>query len=112
VVAHEALEIAVMCLSPMIPHVTHQLWRELGHEQALATERWWAPDPDALVQDQIEISVQVNGKMRARVSIPADATQEVAVAAALADANVQKFVESRPIRKAIYVAGKLVNIVV
>jgi leucyl-tRNA synthetase len=112
VVAHEALEIAVMCLSPMIPHVTHQLWRELGHEQALATERWWAPDPDALVQDQIEISVQVNGKMRARVSIPADATQEVAVAAALADANVQKFVESKPIRKAIYVAGKLVNIVV
>ena len=77
VVAHEALEIAVMCLSPMIPHVTHQLWRELGHEQALATERWWAPDPDALVQDQIEISVQVNGKMRARVSIPADATRKL-----------------------------------
>ena len=68
VVAHEALEIAVMCLSPMIPHVTHELWRELGHEQALAQERWWAPDPDALVQDTIEISVQVNGKMRARVA--------------------------------------------
>ena len=61
---------------------------------------------------QIEISVQVNGKMRARVGIPADATQEIAVAAALADANVQKFVEGKPIRKAIYVAGKLVNIVV
>jgi len=101
-----------MCLSPMIPHVTHQLWRELGHEQALATERWWAPDADALVQDQLEISVQVSGKMRARVSVPADATQDVAVAAALADANVQKFVEGKPIRKAIYVAGKLVNIVV
>ena len=72
VVAHEALEIAVMCLSPMIPHVTHALWRELGHEQALALERWWAPDPDALVQDTLEISVQVNGKMRARVVIPAD----------------------------------------
>jgi len=112
VVAHEALEIAVMCLSPMIPHVTHQLWRELGHEQALATERWWAPDPDALVQDQIEISVQVSGKMRARVSVPADATQDIAVAAALADANVQKFVDGKPIRKAIYVSGKLVNIVV
>jgi len=112
VVAHEALEIAVMCLSPMIPHVTHQLWRELGHEQALATERWWAPDPDALVQDQIEISVQVSGKMRARVSVPADATQDIAVAAALADANVQKFVDGKQIRKAIYVSGKLVNIVV
>jgi leucyl-tRNA synthetase len=112
VVAHEALEIAVMCLSPMIPHVTHELWRQLGHDTALATERWWAPDPDALVQEQVEISVQVAGKMRARVSIPADASEEVAVKAALADANVQKFVEGKPVRKAIYVKGKLVNIVV
>jgi leucyl-tRNA synthetase len=112
VVAHEALEIAVMCLSPMIPHVTHQLWRELGHEQALATEPWWAPDAEALVQDSIEISVQVNGKMRARVGMPADATEEIAIATALADANVQKFVDGKPIRKAIYVRGKLVNIVV
>ena len=59
-----------MCLSPMIPHVTHELWHQLGHETALIHERWWAPDPDALVQDTIEISVQVNGKMRARVSSP------------------------------------------
>jgi leucyl-tRNA synthetase len=112
VVKHEALEIAVMCLSPMIPHVTHELWHQLGHETALALERWWAPDPDALVQDTIEISVQVNGKMRARVSIPADANQEIAIAAALADPNVRKFVEDKPIRKAIYVKGKLANLVV
>jgi len=112
VVAHEALEIAVMCLSPMIPHVTHELWRELGHETALAEERWWKPDPDALVQDTIEISVQVNGKMRARIAIPAEATEAEAVTAACADANVQKFMEGKPIRKAIYVKGKLVNIVV
>jgi leucyl-tRNA synthetase len=112
VVAHEALEIAVMALSPMIPHVTHELWHQLGHETALINERWWAPDPDALVQDNIEISVQVNGKMRARVGIPASATQEIAVAAAMTDANVQKFMEGKPIRKAIYVSGKLVNIVV
>jgi len=112
VVAHEALEIAVMCLSPMIPHVTHELWQQLGHEQALALERWWTPDADALVQDQIEISVQVAGKMRARVSVAADASEELAVQAALADANVQKFVEGKPIRKAVYVKGKLVNLVV
>jgi leucyl-tRNA synthetase len=112
VVAHEALEIAVMCLSPMIPHVTHALWRELGHHNALITEPWWAPDPDALVQDTIEISVQVAGKMRARVQVPADADEQAAVAAALADANVQKFVEGKPVKKAIYVKGKLVNIVV
>jgi leucyl-tRNA synthetase len=112
VVAHEALEIAVMCLSPMIPHVTHELWRELGHDTALAEERWWKTDPDALVQDTIEISVQVNGKMRARIQIPSDASQDAAVAAALEDANVQKFVEGKPTKKAIYVRGKLVNIVV
>jgi leucyl-tRNA synthetase len=112
VVKHEALEIAVMCLSPMIPHVTHELWRELGHETALAQERWWTPEASALVQDQIEISVQVLGKMRARVSVPADATEEQAVQAALADANVQKFVDGKPVKKAIYVKGKLVNIVV
>ena len=65
------------------------------------------------MQDTIEISVQVNGKMRARVTIPADATQDESPSqAALADANVQKFVEGKPIRKAIYVPGKLVNIVV
>jgi len=112
VVAHEALEIAVMCLSPMIPHVTHELWQQLGHETALCNERWWAPDREALVQDKIEISVQVSGKMRARVGVSANATQDEAVQAALADANVQKFVEGKPIRKAIYVPGKLVNIVV
>ena len=112
VVAHEALEVAVMCLSPMIPHVTHELWQQLGHQTALAQESWWTPDPDALVQESIEISVQVNGKMRARVTVPAETTQEIAVAKALEDANVQKFVESKPIRKAIYVPGKLVNIVV
>lgn len=112
VVAHEALEIAVMCLSPMIPHVTHELWTQLGHDTALANERWWKPDPDALVQDQIEISVQVNGKMRARVSVAADATDEQAITAAKADANVQKFMEGKPVKKAIYVKGKLVNIVV
>src|SRR4030095_3897455 len=106
VVAHEALEIAVMCLSPMIPHVAHELWHQLGHRNALIHERWWKPDPDELVHETVELSVQVNGKMRARVSVPADATQEIAVQAALADANVQKFVEGKPIRKHIYVPRK------
>jgi leucyl-tRNA synthetase len=112
VVAHEALEIAVMSLSPMIPHVTHELWKALGHDTALIRERWWAPDPDALVQETIEISVQVNGKMRARVQVPADAEQDATVKIALADANVQKFVEGKPVKKAIYVKAQLVNIVV
>jgi leucyl-tRNA synthetase len=111
-VVHEALEIAVMCLSPIIPHVTHALWQELGNTKAIAEERWRTADAAALVQDTLEISVQVNGKMRARIQIAADATQDVVIAAALSDANVQKFVEGKPVKKAIYVPGKLANIVV
>ena len=112
VVAHEALEIAVMCLSPMIPHVTHELWQALGHEQALILERWWTPDASALVQDAIEVSVQVNGKMRARVHLAADATQDAAVAAALAEANVQKYMEGKPLKFSKYIPGRMVTIVV
>jgi leucyl-tRNA synthetase len=112
VVAHEALEIAVMCLSPMIPHVTHELWHQLGHATALINERWWSPDPDALVQDSVEVSVQVNGKQRARVVVPADATTEAAVAIALKDANVQKFMEGKPVKFSKYVPGRMVTLAV
>ncbi len=112
VVAHEALEIAVMCLSPMIPHVTHALWGELGHHNALIDERWWKPDPDALVQDSVEVSVQVNGKQRARIVVPADATTEAAVAIALQDANVQKYMEGKPVKFSKYVTGRMVTIAV
>src|SRR5205085_5572524 len=112
VVKHEALEIAVMCLAPMIPHVTHELWRQLGHDKALATERWWTPDPGALVQDHVEVSVQVNGKMRARISLPADATQDAALAVALAEANVQKYMEGKPVKFCKYVPGRMVTIAV
>ena len=90
----------------------HVPWNEKPLETALAVEPWWSPDPDALVQDAVEISVQVNGKMRARVTVPANATQEVAVEIALRDDNVRKFVDGKPIRKAIYVPGKLANLVV
>jgi len=112
VVAHEALEIAVMCLSPMIPHVTHELWRQLGHETALIHERWWQPDPDALVQDTVEISVQVNGKMRGRVSVAADASQDVAVTAALQEPNVIKYMEGKPLKFSKYIPGRMVTLVV
>jgi len=112
VVAHEALEIAVMCLSPMIPHVAHELWRQLGHETALIHERWWQPDPDALVQDTVEISVQVNGKMRGRVSVAADATQETAVSAALQEPNVIKYMEGKPLKFSKYIPGRMVTLVV
>jgi len=111
-VIHEALEIAVLSLSPIIPHVTHALWRELGHDTALIDEPWRAVDPAALESATLEHVVQVNGKLRARIMVAADADETAVREAALADPNVQRFVGGAPIRKVIVVPGKLVNIVV
>ena len=111
-VAHEALEIAVLCLSPIIPHVTHSLWRALGHSTALIDERWLPVDAAALEQSTIQIVVQVNGKLRAHVTVPANADDESVRSAALADPHVQKFVGGAQVRKVIVVRGKLVNVVV
>ncbi|HTV77030.1 MAG TPA: leucine--tRNA ligase [Steroidobacteraceae bacterium] len=111
-VRQEAFSIITLALSPIAPHVCHALWQELGHRGALIDEPWPAPDAAALVQDEIEISVQVNGKMRARVSITAGADEATVRTVVLTDERVQKFVGAAPPRKVIYVPGKLVNIVV
>ena len=110
-VRHEALDMAVLCLSPMVPHICHALWFELGHERALIDEPWPTPDAAALEQQTVELIVQVNGKLRARVQVPAGADQATASAAALADAAVQRFVGAATPRRVVYVPGKLVNIV-
>jgi leucyl-tRNA synthetase len=111
-VIQEALEIAVLGLSPIIPHVTHALWRGLGHETALIDEAWMHADPDALRTANVSMVVQVNGKLRAQISVPVGADEATVRAAALADPNVQKFVGAATPRKVIIVPGKLVNIVV
>jgi leucyl-tRNA synthetase len=111
-VAQEALDIAVLTLSPIIPHVTHTLWRELGHTTALIDEPWMRVDPTALTTSTIELVVQVNGKLRARISVGAEADEKTLREAALADPNVQKFIGDSTVRKVIVVPGKLVNVVV
>jgi leucyl-tRNA synthetase len=111
-IRQESLELVVQMLSPIIPHATHVLWRELGHDDSLIDRAWPQPDPQALIQDTVEIVVQVNGKLRGRVSVSATAEEAQIREAALADANVQKWVEGKPIRKVIVVKGKLVNVVV
>jgi leucyl-tRNA synthetase len=111
-VVQEALEIAVILLSPIVPHICHALWHELGHTEAVIDVTWPQPDAQALTQDAVEIVVQVNGKVRGRVTVSTSATEEQVKAAALADVNVQKWVEGKPVRKVIVVPGKLVNIVV
>jgi leucyl-tRNA synthetase len=111
-VRQEALEIAVLALSPIAPHICHTLWHELGHATAIIDERWPQPDPQALSQSVVELIVQVNGKLRGRVRLPAGAERQLALDAALADPAVQRFVAGKTLLKAVHVPDKLVNLVV
>jgi leucyl-tRNA synthetase len=107
----EALEKIVLMLSPIVPHICHALWQELGHQGAIIDVRWPEPDAAALEQDSVEIVLQVNGKLRGRIVVPAGASETDVKEAALADAAVLRWVEGKPIRKVIVVPGKLVNVV-
>jgi leucyl-tRNA synthetase len=111
-VMQEALDLVVLMLSPFVPHAAHAMWRALGHESAIVDEAWPEPDARALALDTVEIVVQVNGKLRGRVPVPAGADEATARAAALADPGVARFVAGQPVRKLIYVPGKLVNVVI
>ncbi len=111
-VLREALETVVLLLSPIVPHIAHELWHALGHESSVVDASWPVIDGEALVRDVIEVIVQVNGKLRGRISVASDADNALLERLALADENVQRFVDSKPIRKVIVVPGRLVNVVV
>jgi leucyl-tRNA synthetase len=111
-VMQEALEIAVLGLSPIIPHVTHALWHALGHATALIDEPWPPVDAAALQTSSISMVVQVNGKLRGHITVAVGADEATVRAAAFGDPHVQKFVGTSEVRKVIIVPGKLVNIVV
>jgi len=108
--AQEGLSILLRLLSPITPHVCHHLWCALGFGEDVMQAAWPEPDPAALVQDEIEYVVQVNGKLRGTVWVPASSTEERT--AALAITAVEKFIAGKPVRKRIVVPGRLVNIVV
>jgi leucyl-tRNA synthetase len=111
-VVREALDSIVLLLSPIVPHIAHELWAALGHDRAPVYQPWPAVDESALLQDMVEIVVQVNGKLRGRISVASDADTDSVSALALADSNVRRFVADKEIRKTIVVPGRLVNIVV
>ncbi|HZP40146.1 MAG TPA: leucine--tRNA ligase [Candidatus Binatia bacterium] len=111
-VLREAVDTTLRLLAPFVPHVTHELWEVAGHPTPLAAERWPEADPAALVRETIEMPVQVNGKLRGRIVVPADASEADVVAAALAEAQVQAHVGGRPIRKQVVVPRRLVSLVV
>ena len=111
-VEREALKIALVVLSPIAPHVCQSLWSALGEATPLVDERWPAVDPAALVRDTLELVVQVNGKVRGHIEVPADVEQDQALEAARANENVARFVTDKSVRKVIMVPGTLLNIVV
>ncbi|MFO7857605.1 MAG: leucine--tRNA ligase [Ectothiorhodospiraceae bacterium] len=111
-VLQEGLEAAVLILAPIVPHICHRLWSELGHTEPVVDAGWPAWDEAALERDSLELVVQVNGKVRGHVAVPADADRDTVEAAALADANVQRFIADQTVRKVVVVSGKLVNVVV
>lgn len=107
----EALEQIVLLLSPIVPHICHELWRELRPGTELIQQTWPNADEAAMAQDQVTLIVQVNGKLRGQINISTDATKELIEQTALANENVQKFVDGQSI-KIIIVPGRLVNIVI
>ncbi len=110
-IRHESLTALVQLLSPITPHISQGLWQRLGNIGQLHDQLWPQVDKAALSQNEITVVVQVNGKLRSRLTVAADIDSETIQAVALADPNVQKFITDKQIRKVIYVPGKLVNIV-
>ncbi|MDD1630853.1 MAG: leucine--tRNA ligase [Methylococcaceae bacterium] len=111
-IRQEALEAIVLMLAPIVPHICHQLWLDLGHDQAVISESWPGVDLTALEQDSIELVIQVNGKLRSKIFVSATASSDEVEAMALNDEHALRFIEGKPIRKVIVVPKKLVNIVV
>ena len=111
-VRHEALETMVLLLNPVVPHVSHALWQALGHPQRVLDDQPWPQvDAQALVRDSLTLAVQINGKLRGTIEVPANASKEEAEALARANSNVAAFLEGQIVRKVIVVPGKIVNIV-
>ena len=107
-----ALESLIQILAPFAPHITEELWREMGHDDTVHVGHWPKWDEKYLKSDTMTIIVQVNGKLRAKLELPSDMDKQGVEAAALADENVQKFTNNKPPKKMVYVPGKLVNIVI
>ena len=107
-----AVEPLVLMVAPLAPHLAEELWRRLGHEDLLARGPFPVADETYLTVDTVELPVQVNGKVRGHVTVPADADADAIETAALADEKVQAFLSGATPKKVIVVAGRLVNLVV
>jgi leucyl-tRNA synthetase len=111
-VVREAAETMVLLVSPMVPHIAEELWQVLGCAGSVLNAAWPAWRDEALKADEMLLVVQVNGKLRSRISVPVDASEERLRQTALADARVQEFLGNKPVKKVVVVPKRLVNIVV
>lgn len=111
-VMREAVEKLVLLISPMAPHIAEELWRELGHSDSITRSRWPDWNEAALKAEDILIVVQVNGKLRSRITVPSEASREEMERLAMEDPKVQEFIGGKPIRKIVTIPGRLINIVV
>jgi len=110
-VAREGVAILLQVLAPITPHIAQVLWADLGFGEDILAAGWPEPDSNALVQDEVELVLQVNGKLRGNLRVAADASKESIEHAALASEVVSRYLEGRPAKKVIVVPGRLVNVV-
>ncbi len=111
-VIREAIETSVVLLSPVVPHITEEMWEMLGHDECLITVPWPAYREDALEVENRLVVLQVNGKVRSRIEVPASYSEDEIEAEALADERIKRFIDGKTVRKVIVVQKKLVNVVV
>ncbi|HWA39035.1 MAG TPA: class I tRNA ligase family protein, partial [Burkholderiales bacterium] len=110
--ANEGLSILIRLLSPITPHVSHHLWQQCGFGEDVMTAPWPEPEAAALEQDEVELVVQVNGKLRGSIRVPKAADRKAIEDLALSNVNVKKHVEGQAIKKVVVVPGRLINLVV
>jgi len=107
-----AMESAVLLIAPVVPHIAEELWERMGKESPILDAKWPSFSEDALVSDDMLIVVQVNGKLRGKFTISADASDDTIKETALSNSNAQKFIKDKQVKKVIVVKRKLVNIVI
>ena len=111
-ICHEGWSVIVKMLAPIVPHITQSLWEQLGNNGLIVDVSWPSYDKKVMVKDEIQMMIQVNGKLRAKINVSVNASKQEIEAMALADENVNKFSQGKQVRKVIVVPGRLVNIVV
>jgi leucyl-tRNA synthetase len=107
-----ALESVVACIAPFAPHISDELWLQLGHSVTVHRDSWPKFDEKYLIRETITLAVQINGKVRAEIIVPADIDEQSAIEAAKSNEKIAGYIAGKQIKKAIYVTGRLVSLVV